>query len=595
MKKRILLVIPALLLAACTPFTPNTPSSSSNESKTSSVSSSSIESVESHGTSQHSETSEESQTSSNSTTESISTSQSEEESTTSIESQNSESSESSEESVESTSSESTSSEDLNPLKTIDIYAINDFHGAIEDQGNSRIGLINMGSYMKKKGSEENTLLLDQGDTWQGSIYSNTNYGHLINDVMCEARFDARTIGNHDFDWGIDTLKQNTARSYNGYTIPVLAANVYNYNFNTKVEGSVHQSEIGAKTVSYTLENGVKVGIVGVIGSDQITSINTMFTKDICFKEHVSIIKTEATNLRNSGCDVVIASVHASQDQVMDNGLESYVDLVLCGHSHQVEFGEEGDLHYAQFGGYGQQLGHITLTYDTRVHDVTNTDVQTVSTYDVLTDLNGQTDTTIRNMVNASMTDCSTLANEVVASNVNGSFYSTSNLPNMMAKAIYDAAVSEGYSDITLAMVNNARTSLTDKTSWTYADIYQAFPFDNYIYIIEATGADIVNEAKYNYVCLNSTLAAQGSEKTLNRNTKYKVAVIDYLAVHTNSSRYYDYFRSADGEVKGTLSQTYRNVLKSWLNTNGYSSGTSLNYYDFTNNKDMFKKDITLVS
>ena len=568
MKKIYLSIIPLLLLSSCTFLAPST---SSNESKTSSISSSSIESVESHSSIQHSEVSEESQSSSSSSIESINTSQSEEE------------------------SESTSSEDLNPIKTIDIYAINDFHGAIEEQSNSRMGLINMGSYMKKKGSEANTLLLDQGDTWQGSIYSNTNYGHLINDVMCEARFDARTVGNHDFDWGLDKLKENTQRSYNGYTVPVLAANVYNYNFSTKVEGSVHQTDIGVKTVSYTLENGLKVGIVGVIGSDQITSINTVFVKDICFKDHINVIKTEATNLRNSGCDVVIVSAHAPQDQVMNNDLENYVDLVLCGHSHDVEFGEEGDLHYAQFGAYGQQLGHITLTYDTSSHDVTDTSIVTVSPSDVVSDLNGQTDATIRNLVNTSVADCSTLANEVVASNVNGSFYSNSNLPNMMAKAIYDTAVSEGYSDITLAMVNNARSSLTEKSQWTYADIYQAFPFDNYIYIIEATGADIVNEAKYNYVCLNSTLAAQGDEKTLNRNTKYKVAVIDYLAVHTNASRYYNYFPSSNGEIKGTLSNTYRNVLKGWLNSNGYSSGTRLNYYDFANSKDIFSKNITLVS
>lgn len=594
MKKIYLSIIPLLLLNSCTLFTP---SASSKESVTESV------------TSEKSEESSTSITSQSSEVESTSTSQSStKESESTKESQSSGSSQGSESTSESQSSESQSSEShsseeststsesVSSLKKIEIYASNDFHGAVEETSD-QIGLIKFGTYFKKKGAEKNTLLIDQGDSWQGSIYSNYNRGRLVNDVMCEARFDARTIGNHDFDWGLAPLKSNTARSYNGYTIPVLAANVYDYNFSTKTEGSIQQSDIGVSTVSYTLENGLKVGIVGIIGKDQITSITSTIVQDICFREHISIIKNEATKLKNSGCNVVIASAHTPHSNLVENNLENYVDLVLCGHSHDVEQTNEGDLHYAQFGSYGQCFGHITLTYDTSINDVVGTNVQQLYPSDINSELNGYVDTTIKNLVQTSNSECQPIADEVVASNVSGSFYSNSNLPNMMTKAIFDTAVKEGHSDITLAMCNNARVSLQNKSSWKYSDIYEAFPFDNEIYIIEASGKDIVNELGYStiFACVNDTLANQET-KTLKRNTKYKIAVIDYLAVHTGSTRYYNYFASANGVVLDTLTNPYRTILKNWLNEKGYSTGTQLSYYSFTTNtNNCFKKDITAVS
>ena len=173
----------------------------------------------------------------------------------------------------SSSNNSSSGGDVNPpgrYLTIDIYATNDFHGQVKEEISNDvrydyIGLSKWATYLNDKGSHENTLLLDQGDTWQGSIYSNYNHGNLITDVMNYIHYDARSVGNHDFDWGLEHLAANTARSYNGYATPVLAGNVYDYDFGTKTIGTNQQSDLGVKSVTYTLGNGLKVGILGGIG------------------------------------------------------------------------------------------------------------------------------------------------------------------------------------------------------------------------------------------------------------------------------------------------------------------------------------------
>ena len=306
---------------------------------------------------------------------------------------------------------------VDQTKKITIYSTNDFHGAIKANG-YQMGLEKMGTYLKQKSAEENTLLLDQGDSWQGSIYSNDNKGALVNDAMIEIGYDARTVGNHDFDWGIQALKNNTARVYKGKTLTTLAANVYDYNYDLKQFGTTQQSDIGQKSATFTLENGLKVGVVGVVGSDQITSIATPLVKTIGFKNHIDVIKSEATKLRNEdNCDVVIASCHCDEKDVRNNGLENYVDLVLCAHSHDYEISAQNGLSYAQFEANGTKIGKINLYYDAGLGKVTASSIEFADVYSVNNAIT-EIDPTIHSLVQTYENNCSIDPNTVVANNVN---------------------------------------------------------------------------------------------------------------------------------------------------------------------------------
>lgn len=460
--------------------------------------------------------------------------------------------------------------------TIEIYSTNDFHGAVEEDSSS-IGLAKWATYLKNKGEKPNTLLLDQGDTWQGSIYSNYNHGELITDVMNYIHYDARSVGNHDFDWGLSHLQSNTERSYEGYQVPVLAGNVYNYNFDTKTVGNVQQSNLGRKSVTYTLDNGVKVGILGGIGKDQITSICSLYTKDICFTDHIQFIKDEAAHLKlDEKCDVVIASIHTGQANVIDNSLENYVDLVLCGHTHQEEYTNEGSLYYVQSHAYGESLGHITLNYNKKKQAVTNTQVEYIEANDIRGEAS-TIDSGVASLLNTYNSQCESAANVTVASNVSGEFYSSEALPNLMCKAIYDECVSAGHNDVLLSYVNVARKSKYSG-SWTYADLYDAFPFDNVVYIADITGREFKNEVRrYNYIYRSSNF----TDTSINNDATYKIAIIDYVYFHTNSSRYYDYFPTTGGTSTITLYKNYREILRDWLISNGYNTGKALKASDYS--------------
>ena len=459
------------------------------------------------------------------------------------------------------------------LKTVTIYSSNDFHGYVDEESN-RAGLLKFGSYFKEKGEDGNTLLLDQGDTWQGTFNSNYNYGNIVTDVMNYAHFDARTVGNHDFDWTIQKILDNNVRKYpmnepSGYTTPALCANVYDYDFEHHVALNTRREDIGVNSVSYQLDNGLRVGIVGVIGDEQITSINSLYMHDVTFKDHIKAIQDEATALRNDPlepCDIVICSLHGGQEDVMRNGLENYVDLVLCSHTHKIEFGNEGKLNYLQFGRNGENFGHITLTYDTETKEI-GTAYRIIPASEVKAH---SIDPTIQDIYDSYVVtqNYNSISGEVLHQNSTGTFASGNQLPRLASKISYDYAMETLTSDqkngLIGAMTNYARSNLSGQ--WTYGDVYSAFPFLNEMYVVEAPVDELVNELGHNFYYVKPGT-------TLVPGQRYKVLVNDYIFYHMDKYHNYNYFPQTAPNYVTKLNLNLRECIVQYLRDNGYADGT----------------------
>lgn len=483
-------------------------------------------------------------------------------------------------------------------RKIEIYAVNDFHGyvdrishEVEEQEQTyeivdNIGIEKFGTYFKEKGQKANTLLLDQGDTWQGPFNSSYNEGALVTDVYNYVRFDARTIGNHDFDWGVEAIQDNKESSYNGYSTPVLGANIYKYDFAEKDyiydehDEKVHFDEICQNTIVKTLENGLKVGVVGVIGKEQVTSISTPLTYDFGFDDHITTIKTEATRLRSEEhCDVVICSIHADQDAVtgLQDSLSNYVDLVLCAHSHQVEEYEENGLHFYQFGSNAQRFGHITLTYNESTGKCA-TSCEHIYAQDIDNQVQ-VVDSTIHNLYEHYVSEADSIGNEIMHKNEvwnsTHEYYANirknAELINVACKAMFEAAAAE-YTDNTIffSYSNSARETVV--APLTYRDLYAAFPFRNGIYVCRTTGQEIYNQISNfnNFYYFNPEM----NPETLQMDKYYYLAINDFLLFHTNANREYDAFpigaanvvRKCTVDMQTAVFNYFRNHYKSGENT-----------------------------
>ncbi|MCD8291658.1 MAG: metallophosphatase [Prevotella sp.] len=190
----------------------------------------------------------------------------------------------------------------------------------------RGGFIRRAEMIKQQREENpNLLLIDSGDFSQGSPYYTMYKGDVEIGLMNRMGYDAATIGNHEFDFGVE----NMARIFKEANFPVVCAN---YDFiGTSLEGIVKPYVILKK-------NGLKIGLFGI--SPQLEGL--VFAKTcegVTYNDPITKANEVADILKNKEkCDIVICISHLGWNigGIDDNKLMAQtrnIDLVLGGHSH----------------------------------------------------------------------------------------------------------------------------------------------------------------------------------------------------------------------------------------------------------------------
>lgn len=434
---------------------------------------------------------------------------------------------------------------------INIYYINDFHGAIledDDQmGLSRIGNLILN---EKLVSPMNTIFIGGGDILQGSLLSNYFNGASTMDVLNEMQMDAFTIGNHEFDWGFDIIQNFRDPSSDSIQadFPLLGANIF-------LDGTTTRPEhIDAYTI---IEKGnLKIGVIGVIGLGLEYSIATSKITGYYFDNPVYWTSYYAEQLRTvEGVDIVVAVIH-------DNGVSSgynqsisaltgnqRVDAVFNGHSHstyaQYITRTGVRLPYIQSGSNGTSLGKVTLTLDGS-KNVTEAYAE---------NLNGSSDSRLNEnnanidaVIDTYYTQVEPLITEPIITN--GAYMSTTALTYYMAELIRLASDS----DIGFHNSGGTRAPLTSGQIITIGTLYQIFPFDNKIKTTYLFGSEINAFKNSSYGSYYST---REPDMVFENDVLYKVATNDYVFDSTNNPFIY----GTDSEDTGIL---IRDVLETVL-------------------------------
>ena len=465
---------------------------------------------------------------------------------------------------------------------INLFAMNDFHGSIIEN-DEELGFLKQGTFFKNKSEEDNTLILNSGDMWQGSIESNSNYGEFLTKAMNYIEFDSFTLGNHEFDWGKQYIINNRSLfdQTTKYSTPFLGANIYNYDIESKTTLS-HADDICEDYVIKDLENGLRVGIIGIIGENQITSISSQFADEFTFVDSLPIIKNLSDELRiNKKCDVIILDGHASQEQISSEvtstsslSNKKYVDAVFCAHSHQYENVVINGVPFVQGASNGKSYSEIHLR-------VSNGNVSLISSSNHSNDNKEEIasitnyDTYLKDLYNEYVEKANVKGQEVLGY-VNGFMsYSTNyniSVPKLVSKAMAQEAYNQGY-EVDFAFTNQARSAI-EQGNLTYANLYKSLPFDNEMIILEVNGSDIIRQSSKNTFY-------RACDKVVKSNGKYLIVVIDYLALHRNTNRNYNYFPSLN--IIGKLTKNnvsiynYRDMTADYIRkekniyTNQYSS------------------------
>lgn len=232
---------------------------------------------------------------------------------------------------------------LNPLSAavlkkrhtkITILHTNDVHSHIEPFPSNDPKYPNMGGAAKRaalinqiRTEEKNVLLLDAGDIFQGTPYFNLYGGELEFKLMSLMKYDAATIGNHDFDNGIEGL--NKMLPYANF--PFLNVN---YDFsNTILNGKIAPYKIIEK-------DKVKIGIFGV-GVELAGLVDKKLYAETQYNNPIIAANNTAEHLKyNEKCHLIICLSHLGyaykSNKVSDNVLAQEtknIDLIIGGHTH----------------------------------------------------------------------------------------------------------------------------------------------------------------------------------------------------------------------------------------------------------------------
>ena len=256
---------------------------------------------------------------------------------------------------------------------ITILHTNDVHSHIDPFGPENARNPNTGGVARRASLIEalrqenpNTLLLDAGDIFQGTPYFNYYGGELEFKLMSMLKYDAATIGNHDFDNGIDGLYAQLPHADFQFVTA-------NYDFSNTI--------MDTQTKPYKIfkKDGIKIGVFGLgIKLDGLVTPD-MF-KETKYLDPIEISQDMTRILKTEeGCDLIICLSHLgyhyrnNPDKISDLTLAKAtkdIDLIIGGHTHTflpkptVAKNIEGEnMLVNQVGYYGINLGKIDFYFD----------------------------------------------------------------------------------------------------------------------------------------------------------------------------------------------------------------------------------------
>lgn len=254
---------------------------------------------------------------------------------------------------------------------------NDTHSRVEPFGPGNGALSGLGGMARRAGLVKRlrselgpVLLLDAGDTFQGTPYFNLWKGRLDYQLMRMVGYDAGTLGNHDFDNGVGPLVE-AIEGMQGMTHRNAPFSFVNANFDC-----AGAPELGRHLKPWIVREfpGIRIGLtgVGVAFQGLVAPANH---RGITWLEPDKVLRPLVEHLRRvERCDVVVVLSHlgfdnhgqAWDDQALARAVPG-VDVIIGGHSHTFleaplkVSGAWGDTYINQVGFAGVQLGRMDLT------------------------------------------------------------------------------------------------------------------------------------------------------------------------------------------------------------------------------------------
>jgi 2',3'-cyclic-nucleotide 2'-phosphodiesterase (5'-nucleotidase family) len=227
------------------------------------------------------------------------------------------------------------------MRRLRIISTNDFHGALDARtdasgvrtggGSAIASAIERARTECKPGCE--TILLDGGDEFQGTPISNLSYGRRVVELYNLLDYSAAALGNHEFDWGIDTLRARMrAARYR-----IMAANV-RYTDGRDVEWIPNDTIV--------TRGSLRIGVIGIATQSTPVTTRARNVAGLRFDAPAPVVDSIARALRARGAGFIVVVGHVGGTCAVDaalgcageifqfaQALTEPVDAIVSGHSH----------------------------------------------------------------------------------------------------------------------------------------------------------------------------------------------------------------------------------------------------------------------
>ncbi|MBB1314096.1 bifunctional UDP-sugar hydrolase/5'-nucleotidase [Aliivibrio sp. SR45-2] len=396
---------------------------------------------------------------------------------------------------------------LAEIKTVTLLSTNDIESVYEpvdafwnDDIKKIGGIPYMATLIKNvRAEEELSFLFDAGDIYTGSLSKKTK-GKLSFDLYSSMGYDAITLGNHEFEYGWQSLKETMPRA----NFPVLNANIM------FEEGESPFAE------PYTIieRDGVRIGVIGVMGIDAF--YNTMWKgnrKGLTINDPIKTTQYWVDKIHDD-VDMVVVLTHQNKTAPMQTDKEAdaevqrgfdedfemagklnNVDVIFGGHSdhglwNPVVHPKTGTVISLTFG-QGKYLGYTQFTVDTEKHDVKFIDGKLIPVESEKLKRDAKTSA----LIETARQQFPDLAEKIATIDETAyrRYYREANVGNLVS----DIMRSAGNADIGMISSGSIRVDL-NKGDITKENVMDLFPFTDKLSVVSLSGKQVKELVEYSY-------------------------------------------------------------------------------------------------
>jgi len=373
---------------------------------------------------------------------------------------------------------------------ITILHTNDEHGWLETyvaygSDTTEGGVANlMGRFREIEGYDPNDpdstfLLLSAGDNWTGPSISTWFEGEPVVEVMNAMGYDVSVIGNHEFDFGRDTLNTRIAEA----DFPFLSANIY-------YTGTTDLADFVTPYITKTV-NGVTVGIVGLTTTSTPWTTHPKNITDLYFGDYEEALRREVPNMRADGAEIIIVEAHVCSEELIPLAASvSDLDITLMegGHCHDTVVQQVGDTLVLEANWAWRSYGKTELFLDPLTHEVLTYTIAVIDNSYVTDDGNPVTpDPDIETIVDYWQTRTDAVMGEVIGYTETG----MNKRSWKQANYVLDSWLwAYGTADLAMTNWGGLRADIP-AGDITIGDIVGVLPFENRIVDCAITGAQLI--------------------------------------------------------------------------------------------------------